>query len=418
MKRNRYTYIPNSEIESITTWNGKEIQGSKLLDGAYARGKVQYGEGGNFFPGFIKGDKVLLKDGGGQRMATVVEDGFDNKNRIRVRPDGFPMDISVPMEEKYSDDKRVYVIRRMADGGMMAKGGYASRHRKRTLEEKAEELVGSATWHSLDRREKADVISEMVTEEILPIVAAKGLMVADKYTVTFTLANGKVVKQTYDSKDKMDDGIADMYLENDVLEVKIDEPLKGEPKKSIFDVAKKAEPKAKSSKEKKEVEVQGIESEISRYDELKSIINNAKAEQEVIGGRLKEIGKEKYLELYEAIKSKPDNFNLADGDEKIMFIVMDKYKKVEPEKEVILEQYDGLLEKVTTYSFNPEVLERVGDALNNLIMNSKDISEEDKKKLLVVDTTIAIKKGSIDRLMNYENPEEIFNLIEPILALK
>lgn len=354
MRARKYTYIPNDEIESITTWNGKEIPGSKLLDGAYARGKVQYGDGGE-----------------------------------------------------------------MADGGMMVKGGYASRHRKRTLEEKAEELVGSGTWHSLDRQTKADVISEMVTEEILPmVVVARGTMVSDKLSVTFTLANGKVVKQTYDSKEKMDDGIADMYLENDVIEIKIDEPIAKEEKKSIFDIAKKSEPKAKSAKEKKGVEVDGIESEISRYDELKAIINNAKAEQEVIGGRLKEIGKDKFIELYEIMKSKPENFNLVDGDEKIMFIVMDKYKKVEPEKEAILEQYPGLLEKVTTYSFNPEVLDRVGETINNLIMNSKDISEEDKKKLLVVDTTIGVKKGSIDRLMQYDNPEEIFNLIEPILALK
>jgi len=33
------------------------------------------------------------------------------------------MDLSIPMEEKYSDDKRLYIIRKMAKGGMMAKGG-------------------------------------------------------------------------------------------------------------------------------------------------------------------------------------------------------------------------------------------------------------------------------------------------------
>jgi len=72
---------------------------------------------------FKKGERVLLKDGGGQRIATIVEDGYDSKNRVRVRPEGFPMDLSIPMEEKYSDDKRLYIIRKMADGGMMAEGG-------------------------------------------------------------------------------------------------------------------------------------------------------------------------------------------------------------------------------------------------------------------------------------------------------
>ena len=66
---------------------------------------------------FKKGERVLLKDGGGQRIATIVQDGYDSKNRVRVRPEGFPMDLSIPMEEKYSDDKRLYIIRKMADGG-------------------------------------------------------------------------------------------------------------------------------------------------------------------------------------------------------------------------------------------------------------------------------------------------------------
>ena len=72
---------------------------------------------------FKKGERVLLKDGGGQRIATIVQDGYDSKNRVRVRPEGFPMDLSIPMEEKYSDDKRLYIIRKMAEGGEMAKGG-------------------------------------------------------------------------------------------------------------------------------------------------------------------------------------------------------------------------------------------------------------------------------------------------------
>jgi hypothetical protein len=66
---------------------------------------------------FKKGDKVILKDGGGEKIAIIVQDGFDKRNRVRVRPNGFPMDISVPMGESYSDDKRVYVIKKMEHGG-------------------------------------------------------------------------------------------------------------------------------------------------------------------------------------------------------------------------------------------------------------------------------------------------------------
>lgn len=88
--------------------------------------KVKLADGGMVFK---KGDKVLLKDGGGQRIATVVQDGYDSKNRVRIRPEGFPMDMSVPMEAKYSDDKRLYVLHKMADGGMSQ--GYDDREDER-----------------------------------------------------------------------------------------------------------------------------------------------------------------------------------------------------------------------------------------------------------------------------------------------
>jgi len=78
---------------------------------------------------FKKGERVLLKDGGGQRIATIVQDGYDSKNRVRVRPEGFPMDLSIPMEEKYSDDKRLYIIRKMADGGRVRTNSIEVRQR-------------------------------------------------------------------------------------------------------------------------------------------------------------------------------------------------------------------------------------------------------------------------------------------------
>jgi hypothetical protein len=405
----------------------------------------------------------------------------------------------------YRDGSVVDVLDEMDSYNEYAKGGLTRKHRRRkkSLEERAEMLVGSSTWHDLNRIEKADVISEMVSEGLLPYVPmmarggmignykvgdivkvssnndnenyddfrykklrivdkitikdnhpafddaledqalysfedvetnedipfslydyelqsymAKGGVTADSLKVRYTLANNEVVEVEYDSKEAMDNGIADFYLTNDVEAVEVVEvETKKEEKKGLFDMAKKAPAKKSASKEKPEVIVEGIESEIARYDALKEIINNAKAEQEIIGGKLKQIGKEEFLGLYEEYNRKPDNFNLADGDEKILFIVMDKYKKVEPEKEALLEQYDGLLEKVTTYSFNPEVLDRIGDQVSDLILNS-DLSEADKKNLLIVETTTTIRKGSIDRLADYEDPEEIFNLIEPILALK
>jgi len=43
--RKKYTYIPKDEIESITTWSGKNIPQDKILDGAYVK-KGKYADGG------------------------------------------------------------------------------------------------------------------------------------------------------------------------------------------------------------------------------------------------------------------------------------------------------------------------------------------------------------------------------------
>ena len=198
------------------------------------------------------------------------------------------------------------------------------------------------------------------------------------------------------------------------------------PKKSLFASAKPAPATTAAAKKKRErVQVDGIEDEIARYDQLKATINNAKAEQEVIGGRLKEIGREKFLELYEQRGVRPANFDLADGDQNILLEVTDKYLKVEPEKAELLRQFDGLLEEKTTYEFDSELLEKevsegmtIGDVISMLIQDSKLIPENDKANLIKAKMSMRVPKGTIDRLMDYDNPREVFSLISPILALK
>lgn len=198
------------------------------------------------------------------------------------------------------------------------------------------------------------------------------------------------------------------------------------PKKSLFTTAKPAPATTAAAKKKRErVQVDGIADEIARYDALKATINNAKAEQEVIGGRLKEIGREKFLDLYEQRGVRPANFDLADGSENILLEVTDKYLKVEPEKAELLRQFGGLLEEKTTYEFDSEILEKevsdgmtIGDVVSMLIQDSKLIPDSDKANLIKAKMSMRVPKGTLDRLMDYDNPREVFSLISPILALK
>jgi hypothetical protein len=131
------------------------------------------------------------------------------------------------------------------------------------------------------------------------------------------------------------------------------------------------------------------------------------------------------MDIYEDRGFRPPNFDLADGNENILLEVKDMYLKVEPEKAAILEQYSGILEVKTTYNFNSELLEKevsegmtIGDVVSMLIQDSKLIPDSDKENLIKAETTMKVAKGTIDRLLDYDNPREIFNLISPILALK
>jgi len=55
---------------------------------------------------FKKGQTVNLNDSGKIKSAIVVKDGIDTQGRVRVRPEGFPMDMSITTEV----NANVYVI--------------------------------------------------------------------------------------------------------------------------------------------------------------------------------------------------------------------------------------------------------------------------------------------------------------------
>lgn len=44
------------------------------------------------------GDTIILQDGMLERPAVVLQNGVDSRNRVRVRPSGIPIDMSVPLD--------------------------------------------------------------------------------------------------------------------------------------------------------------------------------------------------------------------------------------------------------------------------------------------------------------------------------
>jgi hypothetical protein len=158
---------------------------------------------------------------------------------------------------------------------------------------------------------------------------------------------------------------------------------------------------------------------VQRYAELKQTIDSATGELKMIEGDIKAVGKDLFMKEYRTQRSTPDNFKIQDETgNSCMFICMDKYTIVDENKAGILSQFDGLLAENVVYKFNVDLVEKYGAVLSELILNCPDIDDLDKGNLISGEKTFSVAKGSIDRLMQYDNPEAIFDLINPIVALK
>jgi hypothetical protein len=171
--------------------------------------------------------------------------------------------------------------------------------------------------------------------------------------------------------------------------------------------------------DKKTLPAHDLGDKVGRYADLKHQIEALTGELKMIEGDIKTRGRELFLSEYKTIKRTPDNFKIQDDTgATCLFIVMDKYTSVDDTKAEILGQFDGLLGEQVVYKFNPELVEKYGAVLSDLIVSSPDILEEDKANLISGERTYSVAKGSIDRLLQFANPEQVLELINPICSLK
>lgn len=187
---------------------------------------------------------------------------------------------------------------------------------------------------------------------------------------------------------------------------------------NLFATATKVKETIKKT-DKKVIPAPLLGNKIQRYAELKQQIDSATGELKMIEGDIKAVGKDLFMKEYRQQKSTPDNFKIQDDTgNSCMFICMDKYTIVDETKAGILGNFEGLLAENVVYKFNAELVEKYGAILSELILNCPEIDDLDKGNLISGEKTFSVAKGSIDRLMQYDNPEAIFELINPIVALK
>jgi hypothetical protein len=187
---------------------------------------------------------------------------------------------------------------------------------------------------------------------------------------------------------------------------------------NLFATATKVKETAKKT-DKKVINAPELGNKIQRFAELKQLIDSATGELKMIEGDIKGIGKKLFMSEYAKQRSTPDNFKIQDeSGNACMFICMDKYTIVDENKASILANFEGLLAENVVYKFNADLVEKYGAVLSELILNCPDIDDLDKGNLISGEKTFSVAKGSIDRLMQYANPEQVYELINPIVALK
>lgn len=197
---------------------------------------------------------------------------------------------------------------------------------------------------------------------------------------------------------------------------------------NLFSKAKKVAPKtttkASDSKPRMTVEDPTFFDKIEKLQKLNDEMKSAKAQADMISDEVREISKEKWVELYEEKGKNPGSIMVEAKNgldtAQVMFIPQDKYITINEEKaEFLVEEYgDSVVEEITTFSFDDKMIEKYGEVLSNLIMGSDEIDEADKEKIIKATTKFSVAKGTIDDFAKLGEVAELMEAVRPVVMLK
>jgi hypothetical protein len=180
----------------------------------------------------------------------------------------------------------------------------------------------------------------------------------------------------------------------------------------------------KDSKVRVRIEDSEFFTKVQTLETLQDRMKSDKAKADMISDEIKDLGKEKWAELYQKSGRNPGSIMLealnAEDTAQVMFVPSDKYITVSSERaEVLRDQFgEDIIEEKTTFSFDNDMIEKYGEVLSRLIEESSEITEEDKGKIIKAVTAFSVSKGTIDVMKNYGNVSEVMNEVKPVIALK
>jgi hypothetical protein len=189
-------------------------------------------------------------------------------------------------------------------------------------------------------------------------------------------------------------------------------------------------PVKKSEKKKIEVVDSTLFSTMEEIAEKNEEIDNLNAQLKVLTSELKDRAIEVFSEDY--VKNQDASSFILQAKDKsgktasMMFIPTDRYITIDEErsKQLAEEFGEDVIEEKPTYTIDPEMVEKYGEIISELILNSKKIAEEDKEKIITGTVKYTVRKGTIDKMKNYlkkftaPNVKSFIDEIKPVFMIK
>lgn len=180
----------------------------------------------------------------------------------------------------------------------------------------------------------------------------------------------------------------------------------------IFAIQTESKATTKAAAKKPQLLIKGETAK--RYQEAKAAVKSNEGLMAIEEQAIKAAARAEWLRLYAANKRRPESIEVIDATgSSVLFIVQDKYKKVEGE---FAPAIADLVQVTTTYQINPEIMDNpeYREAISKALL--KALPKELLPKLFVVNKQAAIKKGAIDELAHIGIDK--FDLLQPISMLK
>lgn len=170
---------------------------------------------------------------------------------------------------------------------------------------------------------------------------------------------------------------------------------------------------------------------ISKYKKLKEQQSEVEAELKIIEADLRETAKKQWAKTcLTSDKNVGSVIIKSTANEGFMFIVKDQYAKIdEAAYTAFVKKYGNEIATTEkTYSFESKILNKYLNEISKAIMSIKNMTDEEKQKLIFAVQTYSITKGSVSKLKNFDitNPKkkievpfiEFIEEIQPMFSLK